>query len=103
MLRAIDIIESLQAHCAEAEMRAHQWMQAHDKLKAGKPYDLPKPSDLPEAIESLQAEVGHYRTTLDEIAYANWPSVNGDNPVDRIKALARQALAAKGETPDAAV
>ncbi len=31
---------------------------------------------------------------LDEIAEASWPSVNGDNPVDRIRQLAAEALRA---------
>lgn len=32
------------------------------------------------------------RVALDEIANARWPSVDGDDPVKRIQALARRAL-----------
>jgi hypothetical protein len=41
----------------------------------------------------MNAEIETLRSALDEIAYARWPSCNGDDPVTRIQAFAKDALA----------
>lgn len=49
-------------------------------------------------ITALQRANEKLREALDEIAYARWPSVNGDDPVRRIQGLARAAINALHST-----